>query len=798
MNKKNFLKSLMILSVIGLAIIIIPGLKNFGMKKVSDKADFKNQNTRENEQNASGAALYLWSLRANPLTGTIDINDVENARNQVSAMIASAKMARAKSNSLNLQWEELGPDNIGGRTRAILFDKNNPDHMFAGGVTGGLWSSTTHGGSWVKYNDTLASLEVTCITQAANGDIYFGTGEGEFYGYYGFGGGGFPGQGVWKSTDDGATFHRLQSTWDNLTSAQKVPWETVSQIYADPTNPSRIYASTSSGLRATNDGGNTWFNPVRANMTGNQLNQPSTTVKVASDHYVLCSVNSQLYISPNGNDSTFTKVTIIPPAGRVEVAIAPSNPHVMYACVGSNSTSGLYNIYRTTDRFATVTIIGPGGGTFNPLGTQESYANTIAVAPNNPDKIFVAGLDVYEWTPASNWNRIADWNFNTLSTMYVHADQHTIVFNPQNPNDFFIGTDGGLSESQDQGVTFSAMNRNYNVTQCYAVAPSPVQGLSNVIGGTQDNGSLYINHLGNNPQDGLPIFGGDGGYSAISTYNPNAFFYEIYFAGTVRSSDHASSGALFFDTHIDPNGKAGSDGSFSNFITPFILWENLDPAKPMDTSFFIAINGSVWETKKALDFSLNPKWYKISKSPFQLAGQCMGVTSDGKTLFVGTMNSLTFAIGGVYRISNLDYVNNNLDTSGTNYDLSTISTPITQKQLSFPGSSGQPTSISVDPNNGNHVVVTFGSYVSTPHIYVSHNALSDAPTFTSLQGTGNGALPSMPVYGSVIDKYDTNTYIIGTEEGIFTTTDGGTTWTPDLDGFPRVPTIMIKLINSIF
>ena len=115
----------------------------------------------------------------------------------------------------------------------------------------------------------------------------------------------------------------------------------------------------------TNDGGINWMNPVRYNMTGAQINLTAQTVRVASDGTVVCCVNNSLYVSPNGNDNTFTKITNIPTQGRIEVAIAPSNPNVMYAVVISGSSS-LYNIYRTTDKFQTSTVIGPGGGSFDP------------------------------------------------------------------------------------------------------------------------------------------------------------------------------------------------------------------------------------------------------------------------------------------------------------------------------------------------------------------------------------------------------------------------------------------------
>ena len=111
------------------AAIALPGLWNKHTKGIEKMESLENE-----AQDARDAAAYLWSLRVNPATGTIDVNDMINARNQVDAMAANNHNERMKSSSINLSWEELGPDNIGGRTRAILFDRNNPNLMFAGSV----------------------------------------------------------------------------------------------------------------------------------------------------------------------------------------------------------------------------------------------------------------------------------------------------------------------------------------------------------------------------------------------------------------------------------------------------------------------------------------------------------------------------------------------------------------------------------------------------------------------------------------------------------------------------------------
>lgn len=778
MNTKKIVGGIGVIALLACAIFVTPNLLSNHNKNSQKQTRIEN----EQKESFNDAAKYLWSMRVNPATGKIDISEVEAARQQVEAMAAGNKANRMQSGTFDFGWQELGPDNVGGRTRAILFDKTDPTHqrMFAGGVSGGLWRSTDHGQSWNKIDDEAQNLCVSCITQAANGDIYYGTGNG-FDVILADGNSGFYGQGVWKSTDGGNTFNRLASTWTTL--AQQGTWEIVNNIYADPTNPSRIYAATNKGLQMTKDGGLTWTNPVRLNMVGGQINSQAQTVKVASDGTVLCAVNNQLYISPNGNDSTFSKITSVPSKSRVEVAIAPSNPNVMYAIVtyGVQNGNGLYNVYRSTDKFQTATVIGPGQGSWDPFqeptSAQGWYDIGLAVAPDNQNKLFLVGISAWKWELGNNWTQM---NGFFMSNTIVHPDMHTVIFDPSNPADFFIGTDGGLYESQDQGLTFAAMNRKYNVTQFYSCAPSAVQGTHDIIGGTQDNNCLYISGLGNTVQDAQAILGGDGFYTAISYYNPLAFFSEAQYGSLFRSANKGTSSDMFYDSRLT---NLGMLPNFSSFNTPYLLWENVNPNTPLDTSFFIGIAGSVWMTKGAIDFSNTPKWYEIATT--QSPARCMAITNDGKTLFVGTEGT-----NYVYRISHLDYVNNNIDTTAPNYDLTT-GTAITKLNLSgMPGT--VPTSISVDPMNNNHVIITFGSYSSgLKHVIQSHNALNAIPTWTDI--THN--IPMMPVYSSMIDRWDSTRMLVGTELGVFASDDGGATWNYQ-DQFPRVPSFMIKQISQ--
>ena len=184
-----------------------------------------------------GAIQYMNGRRTNQVTGEIDPAWVNNAQNQTRAMRSAAAQ---KAAALGLQWEELGPDNIGGRTRGIVYDKNNPNVILTGGVAGGIWRTQDGGGSWAPVNDTMSSLSVVSLAQAANGDFYAGTGEGQFYTASGLKSQGIVGGGVFKSTDNGQTFTLLQSTKPTPNSTAS-DWAAVGKIACSPTDANRIY-----------------------------------------------------------------------------------------------------------------------------------------------------------------------------------------------------------------------------------------------------------------------------------------------------------------------------------------------------------------------------------------------------------------------------------------------------------------------------------------------------------------------------------------------------------------------------
>lgn len=835
LDKKYFLISILI-GVIAVGAITYQKYTEYISRRLIIPEQFKELQGEETEAGIQGAIEYMNRLRANE-NGEIPLEMIYAARRRADFLAGQANKSQA---TLGLEWEELGPDNVGGRTRGFLIDKNNPNRMYAGAVSGGLWISDNGGLTWKKYDDQLETLSISCIIQASNGDIYFGTGESftSIGGNSPSGGSGFPGEGIWKSTDGGTTFENIVSPSNsNSTSDQ---WAFINRLAADPSNPDIIYAATESGLYQNTGAGESNWTSILASTTKD--------IKISNDgQTILVGRSNGASISFNGGQ-TFTNLSSQPgfstnSLGRCEVVIAPSDNSYMYVYATNNGSNDLAGIYQSKDGGQNWEVISPTTATdFNPPGTQGRYNLCIAVSPTDKEAIFVGGqLGVFRWAAPGNsssfssgWKQIAiaasDWQPGQANGFpipyYVHADHHGLVFAPSNPNILYCTNDGGVFVSNDintEDPTFAPINRGYNATQFYSMAAS-ITG--EVLGGSQDNGSQYIDYKGNSPQAAQSVTGGDGGYCAISKIRPNIMFTEAVFVvstgqqsgGLLRRSanygESFSAASVMYDDNIDcnlnSNGVCNPDGvpdELSPFITVFKLWENLTDSS---AKMFLGTNSNVWATVNPLDLVSEPTWFNLTNGNINGAVSAIAYTTAGDNIYIGT-NS-----GRLYRIGGIDSAIYDYDDTATwketfiptdtldivppydsiipayyTYDSTwhADSAGITLKQIN--AFSNYVTDVAVDINDPDHIVVTIAGYSNNPHVYISTNATDSNPTFTSIQGN----LPAMPVYSAVIDVADPTNIILGTELGIWTTDNpngGSTQWVEEnANGMARVPTYRV-------
>ena len=748
---------------------------------------FSQERGRQEAQEIKGAREYFRQLTANQITGEVNYADVQAAHNQANALLKnSAKHSRA---FLNMKWEETGPNNVGGRTRILLVDKNNSNKIYMGAVGGGFWISNDNGNSWTKRsgNDTTGAIAVCAIAQAANGDIYYGTGEGQG----GWAGSSFVeqlfqlGEGIFKSTDGGATFTQLASTKPANSNSASDPWSYVDKLVADPVNPDKIFAATYGGLKVTTNGGTSWAKP-----TGLNLNTHFLDVEISSNgNRVVACTGSNVYISNDGGTSFGGNVMgtgglpASSTASRIEIAIAPSDPNYVYLAIAATNES-LKGVYRSTDGGASWTAIGLGGSAiFNPFGNQGVYDIAFAVHPTKKDMVYLGGqLEMKRYSNSTGWESIAFWQGNTGKL--IHADMHCVAFNPSDPETMYVTTDGGMYRtfnSSDASPVFAEKNKNYSVTQCYGVAANY---LGRVVFGSQDNGSGLMGESANSPQDSRDLTGGDGTRCAMSDYMPNFIFTSIVNGELRRAADGGQSSASFksiFDKNIDlnTNGSSGSspDGAPDEgglWVTP-IEYKEKKVGNEIKSVMLFGTNSSVWMTQGALKG--NAVWFRLY-SPGSVGFSALSLSKDGKTVFAAT-NS-----GTLYRISVPSLWDSTYKYTDTVANMPPkvggVAGPYTYPlysacQASNIGSfSGRfITDLSCD-STGDVLLVTLANYGNTSYIYKSTDAISSvSPTFTDI--TSN--LPKMPLYSSLCLWGSPTKFMIGTELGIWGTENGGNSWT---------------------
>ncbi len=521
---------------------------------------------------AQGALEVQWEMKKNYFTGQIEYEDVLSTRR------ALKRHATKNSRANDMEWNTLGPDNIGGRTRALWINPNDDNHLIGGAVSGGLWETKNAGNTWEpvesfnKHEDFYQHMIIASIARTGSGIFYVGTGsQHEYFPWGGGGTAGFPGGGLWRSTDPSG------QNWENVFTptlfTTSSDWLTVDAVVVDPTDPEKMWIAHNRGLNAYYHGSDE-LEPRPSGIP--QSFQACEDVHISHDgQVILASIGSQGYISTDGGESfsNFNGTTLgngeMNPLGlggnrRIEFAISPSDPNYLYAvCV--NNDNSLRAVIASFDKGNSwhriaqdvsqnpQTPFQPFGG----VGGQGEWDCAIGVNPLNPKQIFLGGLVIYSHTISGDTPALANWEQRSLySTNYtanpfaVHPDIHFFVWDSQ--NNFYAATDGGFFRSNDMATssapTFFPVNQGFVTTQFYGIAHS---NDDRTIGGTQDNGTIYMNQEGVSPNQGIEQFGGDGFDCDISFIRPTLVFGSSQFGSVQRSLGGA------FGENISPIGSSG-------------------------------------------------------------------------------------------------------------------------------------------------------------------------------------------------------------------------------------------------
>ncbi|WP_299116682.1 hypothetical protein [uncultured Winogradskyella sp.] len=388
----------------------------------------------------------------------------------------------------NMSPRNIGPGGMSGRVTAIDVVLNNPDIMYVGTASGGLWKSTSGGIKWepIFEKELTASIGAVEIQQSNPSVIWVGTGEGNPRNSLN------GGYGIYKSLDGGKTWMAM-----GLEKTRHIH-----RIIVDPTNPDVVYVGAigspwgehpERGVFKTTDGGKTWNKILFVNnKTGvaDLVMDPTNPNKIIAamwehkrDPWFFNSggEGSGLHMTHDGGN-TWKKVTDedgFPKGnlGRIGIAVAPNKPSIVYALVEAQKNA----LYKSEDGGFKWTKINDK----NDIGNRPFYYSEIYVDPQNENRVY----SIYTYV---NVSEDGGKNFTQLMPAYgvsngVHPDHHAWWIHPDNGNFMIDGNDGGMNITKDGGKTWRFIG-NLPVAQFYHINVDNEYPY-NVYGGMQDNGS---------------------------------------------------------------------------------------------------------------------------------------------------------------------------------------------------------------------------------------------------------------------------------------------------------------------
>jgi uncharacterized repeat protein (TIGR01451 family) len=760
-------------------------------------------------------------LESRYLAGTNPLSPELAARYRNAAAVKAGRFRHVSgttSNSLTTvqppSWSDIGPhpvrqlgrttvsrQSVTGRISALAVSTSGM--IYAGGAQGGLWRYDPGTGQWTSLTDNLPTLAVGAVALAPHHEniIYLATGEGDLSGDS------YTGDGIWKSTDSGAT-------WVHISGAKFIG-ATVSRLVVDPSNPNKVYIATIRGRggirRVTPPTNQTWgvYRSVNGGKYWQLLkgtkdpNHGATDVELDPNHPgVLYATfwNDGLYKSNSGGTGWVSLNSKL--AGAISPApdFSASRMSITTADLGSatriyagfdwyNSTNGAHRasrLFRSDNGGATWVSTGyaPAGtvdSVLNYCDIQCTYDNVVEVDPSNPNTVYAAGEYNYAFELGGIYRSTdAGATWKTLG-VDLHPDFHALAFQPGAPNHIVIGNDGGVWDSTTRGGRNGAgdlssdppqwnnlNNGGLSIAQFDSIDfANAAQGDDTVFwGGTQDNGT-QARFFGDSRW--YDMTSGDGGQVVVDHSNDNFVFGTYYnLTGLYRFQNGAALDQVWNNANI-MNGIDLSDRS--EFYIPLVQNEG-------NTQQLFTATQRVYRSDNAeAPVPADVQWRPISDD---LTSGCTGSASNGGRACVISALGVSDGGTGGYAGTEEGWV-----WSADNATTSTGNANWVRNDAAGNVLPGRPvTSFAVDRSDWRTAFVSFAGYNPATPGHAGHvfKTTDGGQTWTNV--TGN--LPDNPVNSLELDPSDPNTVFAGTDVGSFVTHDGGTSWNLLGTGMPRV------------
>lgn len=669
-----------------------------------------------------------------------------------------------------LQFRSVGPALTSGRISDIAVHPDNRAVYYVATASGGVWKTTNAGTTYTPIFDSQGSYSIGCITMDPNNPnvLWVGTGENNNQRSVAYG------DGIYKSEDGG-------QTWKHMGLKNS---EHIGKILVDPRNSNTVYVAAigplwneggDRGLYKTTDGGENWEKVLdideHTGITSVVMDPRNPDILYASSYqrrrhvftYVGGGPGSGVHKSEDAG-KTWKKVERGLPAvekGRIELAISPADPEVIYAMI--EAAEGQGGFFKSTNR-------GASWSKQSGYSTSGNYYTEIVPHPHNPDIVFA--MDTW-----LHWTTNGGKSFSMVNEQYKHVDNHCMYIDPDNTDYYLVGCDGGIYESFDAGQTWN-FKANLPVTQFYKVAVDNDEPFYNIYGGTQDNFSLggpsrTRNQHGIMNSDWFITQGGDGFESQVDPNNPNIVYAQSQYGVLVRF-DRQSGEAM----GIQPKPRDGEDAYRWNWDAPLAVSEH------KATRIYFAANklfksddrGNTWQV---LSDDLT---CQIDRNTLKVMGRVQSMDAVAK-------NASTSPYGTIVAFAESP-LNENLLYVGTDDGLIQLTSDggKTWTKIDVNNIKGAPQRTYVNyllasQHNENVVYAIFNHHKYgdfKPYVYKSNDK---GKSWTAISNN----LPERgSAYSIAEDHVDPNLLFVGTEFSCFFTNNSGGYWKKLANGLPTI------------